>query len=194
MKMSVKISGNSFDMNIGLISKDVLVYWTAHEDALAQALHSSEDQADVPEEYKLKHFTQYGDILNVTGTDMATDVSLQIISADGEVLYEGDLDDLKDIFFDYDEDKFVSEITQEFSQSDLPVGTYLVRTANGFHDIYFEEIDIGDDEFKITELKFFTKEIDGIEVISSIEYCGVEYGISEIQGDIHEEYFSLLEI
>ncbi len=194
MKIFVKIAGSSFETSIGSISKNIYAYWAEHDDALAQALQSPEDQVETPNEYKLNHFTEHSEILNVTGVDITSEVSLQINTEDGELLYESILDDLQDIFFDHDENKNLSEITFEFSKDDLSVGNYLIRTANGFHDIYFEEIDTGDDEFNITELKFLTKEIDGVEIISNIKYCGIEYEISEIQGDMNDEYFSLLEV
>ena len=194
MKIFVKIAGSSFETSIGSIPKDIFAYWAEHEDALSQALQSPEDQVGTPNEYKLNHFTEHSEILNVTGVDITSEVSLQINTEDGELIYESNLDDLQDIFFDDDENKFISEITYEFSKNDLSVGNYLIRTANGFHDIYFEEIDTKNNEFNITELKFLTKEIDGIEIISNIKYCGIEFGISEIQGDMNEEYFSLIEV
>ena len=40
----------------------------------------------------------------------------------------------------------------------------------------------------------YAKEIDGVEIISNIKYCGIEYEISEIQGDMNDEYFLLLEV
>jgi hypothetical protein len=88
----------------------------------------------------------------------------------------------------------MSEITEEFNQNDLDSGAYVVRSVSGFIEMFFNEIEIKDDDFSVKKMKFLTKEVDGVEVITNISYDGVRYELSEINGEADSEMFSIIKI
>jgi hypothetical protein len=181
-KFTIEIYSRGFEVGIGAITKEQYDYWAEREDDLGEALNQNidYDDEDVPENARFEYFyNEYSSEAEAYGPDV--DTSTLVIKLDEDEIFNDDFS----AFFTEEADTLenISEVESTYID-DLEPG-YYVYWEHGGKGLYFEG-EFQADTFDAKLLTFKTTIVEGNEVITSVEYNGVE--IENFGGDWWGKY------
>jgi hypothetical protein len=172
---TIEVYSRGVDVGIGAITQAQYDYWSSEPfaDYLSDALQSSfdYDEHQTPEECKLfEYYNEYTDVVFAGGPDMG-DSLMTIKDAEGNIVYEGRIDDLISEHDPEYELGMSDHGDRDYFISVLDPGYYL-KWAQGGKGCYFEGSFDSDGDIDFTKLKFNVSETDHGDIVSSIEYAG----------------------
>jgi len=193
MIYTIEIFSRGMDVGIGKITQAQYEYWSGdNEMYLDDALNSNFDYDDneTPEDcVLLDYYNEYDDTFFTFGPD-ADNHNIVIKDSEGSIVYQGDLDDITSEY-DIDYELRIRENgTQDYFVSSMEPG-YYIQWCHGGKGCYFDA-DFEDEDFDPTKLKFYVKETDFGEIISTIDYDNEElsnnagdYDIKSFKASVH---------
>lgn len=192
MKYTIEIAGRGGEIVIGTVSPKIYQYFEENNIEIEDyAWGDDEEFEDMPDEYRPFYPSEWfecDDIAHEWGAEFSQ-MGISIIDEEGEYVYQYlgsyDLEDL---------DVEVKEVAEVYT-SELPSGT-AVFIGQSFEKGHFYTFTVEDEEFDITKLVVRKVDIEGWELVTGVEYNGVDLedlGDSSTDGKGSDFQFFLVE-